>query len=69
MVRDADHVIVLSAGEIVEQGTPQELLNKQGWFAAFANATESEQTDAEETEQSDDEEEEIEEDYEEAEEK
>jgi len=69
MVRDADHVIVLSAGEIVEQGTPQELLNKQGWFAAFANSTESEQTDIEETEESDDEEEEIEEDYEEAKEK
>jgi ABC-type multidrug transport system fused ATPase/permease subunit len=69
MVRDADHVIVLSAGEIVEQGTPEELLNKQGWFAAFANSTESEQTESEETEESDDEEEEIEEDYEEAEEK
>jgi ABC-type multidrug transport system fused ATPase/permease subunit len=36
MVRDADHVIVLSGGEVVEEGTPEELLKNDGWFAAFA---------------------------------
>lgn len=36
MVRDADHVIVLSGGEVVEEGAPEELLKNDGWFAAFA---------------------------------
>jgi ATP-binding cassette subfamily B protein len=40
MVRDADHVIVLSEGMIVEEGTPAELLEQGGWFADFANAAE-----------------------------
>ena len=38
MVRDADHVIVLAAGEIVEEGSPEELIEKRGWFADFAHA-------------------------------
>ena len=38
MVRDADHVIVLDAGNIVEQGTPEALIAQGKWFAAFANA-------------------------------
>src|SRR5579859_3801294 len=38
MVRDADHVIVLHAGEILEQGSPHELINKDGWFTRFAHA-------------------------------
>jgi ATP-binding cassette, subfamily B, bacterial len=40
MVRDADHVIVLSQGKIAEEGTPQELAGKGGWFAKFAKAAE-----------------------------
>jgi ATP-binding cassette, subfamily B, bacterial len=40
MVRDADHVIVLLAGEVVEEGSPGELLEKGGWFTEFANAAE-----------------------------
>lgn len=40
MVRDADHVIVLSAGEVVEEGSPAALLEKGGWFADFAIAAE-----------------------------
>ncbi len=40
MVRDADHVIVLSQGKITEQGTPDELHAKGGWFAKFAKAAE-----------------------------
>jgi len=38
MVRDADHVIVLSQGKIAEQGTPNELIEKSGWFSKFAQA-------------------------------
>ncbi|HEY4875206.1 MAG TPA: ABC transporter ATP-binding protein [Puia sp.] len=36
MVRDADHVIVLEDGEIIEQGSPHELIQKGGWFAEFS---------------------------------
>ena len=39
MVRDADHVIVLSQGNINEQGTPEELNSKGGWFTKFASAS------------------------------
>jgi ABC-type multidrug transport system fused ATPase/permease subunit len=42
MVRDADHVIVLDAGEVVEEGSPSVLLEKGGWFADFAAAAEQE---------------------------
>ena len=38
MVKDADHVIVLSAGEVIEQGKPAQLIEKGGWFARFAHA-------------------------------
>ncbi len=40
MVRDADKVIVLSGGNILEQGSPEELASKGGWFAKFAAAAE-----------------------------
>ncbi|HEY8934678.1 MAG TPA: ABC transporter ATP-binding protein [Cyclobacteriaceae bacterium] len=66
MVRDADYVIVLSAGEIIEEGTPTELLHKDGWYATFAHSAENGKTEADDIEES--EEEEIEEDYEEEEE-
>jgi ATP-binding cassette subfamily B protein len=36
MVRDADHVIVLAHGEILEQGTPPQLMESGGWFAQLA---------------------------------
>ena len=36
MVRDADRVFVLSAGRIVEGGTPVVLVAAGGWFARFA---------------------------------
>jgi ABC-type multidrug transport system fused ATPase/permease subunit len=36
MVKDADHVIVLDNGRIVEQGTPDQLAAAGGWFAALA---------------------------------
>ena len=40
MVRDADHVIVLSEGSVLEQGSPAALLEKDGWFTRFARAAE-----------------------------
>ena len=40
MVRDADQVIVLAEGNIVETGSPAELLEKGGWFTRFAEAAE-----------------------------
>jgi len=36
MVRDADCVLVLDAGRIVEAGTPAALLSAGGWFARLA---------------------------------
>ncbi len=36
MVRDADYVVVLSDGKILEQGTTGELLKKNQWYADFA---------------------------------
>jgi ABC-type multidrug transport system fused ATPase/permease subunit len=38
MVKDADHVIILSNGEITGQGSPAELITKNEWFASFAKA-------------------------------
>jgi ABC-type transport system involved in cytochrome bd biosynthesis fused ATPase/permease subunit len=40
MVRDADHVIVLSEGSVLEEGSPAVLLEKDGWFTRFARAAE-----------------------------
>ena len=57
MVRDADHVIVLAAGEVVEEGSPAALLEKGGWFADFANAAADGETEngiIEEEEETDD---------------
>ncbi|MGN6291603.1 MAG: ABC transporter ATP-binding protein [Chitinophagaceae bacterium] len=50
MVKDADHVIVLEAGEVVEEGNPDELIEKGGWFADFAKAGEEEDEEYEEEE-------------------
>jgi ATP-binding cassette subfamily B protein len=36
MVRDADRVLVLEAGKVIEEGTPAELIAKGGWFATLA---------------------------------
>jgi ATP-binding cassette, subfamily B, bacterial len=43
MVRDADHVIVMSDGMVVDQGSPAELIAKEGWFADFAKSVEEDQ--------------------------
>jgi ATP-binding cassette subfamily B protein len=33
--READQVLVISGGRIVEHGTPHDLLAANGWFAAL----------------------------------
>lgn len=38
MVEQADHVIVLDQGVVVDQGSPADLLARGGWFARFAVA-------------------------------
>lgn len=38
MVRDADHVVVLDAGRVVEDGAPGALLASGGWFAQLASS-------------------------------
>jgi ABC-type multidrug transport system fused ATPase/permease subunit len=44
MVRDADQVIVLAEGKVVESGSPAELLEKGGWFSLFAASAEQGQS-------------------------
>jgi len=62
MVRDADHVIVLSDGAVLEEGSPAELIEKGGWFAEFAHTMEEvEEGEIEEDNQNDEKEEEDEE--------
>lgn len=52
MVRDADHIIVLSEGQVLEEGSPAALLENGGWFADFAGSAEE---DIEEEEAGDEE--------------
>ncbi|MBL8188761.1 MAG: ABC transporter ATP-binding protein [Acidobacteria bacterium] len=42
MVKDADHVIVLDAGQVIEEGAPDELIAAGGWFAQLAQGNEEE---------------------------
>ena len=42
MVRDADYVFVLSAGQVIEEGMPQQLAQAGGWFSNFAKAAHTE---------------------------
>jgi ABC-type multidrug transport system fused ATPase/permease subunit len=39
MVRDADYVIVLNDGKIVESGTPEKLMEQNGWFSEFSKTS------------------------------
>lgn len=54
MVKDADQVIVLEAGQVMDQGTPEELIARGGWFARFASGADEE--DENDDDESDDEE-------------
>jgi ATP-binding cassette, subfamily B, bacterial len=36
MVRDADHVIVLEEGRVIENGSPEALIAAGGWFSEFS---------------------------------
>jgi len=36
MVKDVDYVYVLDGGQVLEEGTPEELMKRPGWFADFA---------------------------------
>lgn len=65
MVECADHVVLLEAGRVIDQGTPAELVERNEWFAAFA---ESGGGSADEDEDEDDEDEDDEEDADEVEE-
>lgn len=38
MVKDADRVVVLEAGRVVDAGTPDELIARGGWFTHFAQS-------------------------------
>jgi ABC-type multidrug transport system fused ATPase/permease subunit len=59
MVRDADHVVVLADGKVIEEGSPDRLISETGWFADFAKAAdeyaEEDQESAAEDEQANDE--------------
>lgn len=46
MVRDADRVVVLEAGRVVDIGAPEELIARGGWFARFARSGAGRETDA-----------------------
>jgi ATP-binding cassette subfamily B protein len=52
MVKDVDYVYVLDAGQVMEEGTPEELIAASGWFAKFAASgggeDETEDADSEE---------------------
>ena len=37
-IRDADLILVMNEGDIVEQGTHKELLNKKGFYASLYNS-------------------------------
>ena len=58
MVKDADHIIVLDAGQVTEEGSPAALVEKGGWFADFTNAGADEEEYEDEQEEENEEEEE-----------
>jgi len=47
MIRDADQVLVLADGQVLEAGTPDELIARNGWFTRFANAQNDPEPEAE----------------------
>jgi ATP-binding cassette subfamily B protein len=55
MVKDADHVVVLDEGRVAEEGTPEALIARGGWFTEFANSGEDEAGSEEDEEEDGDE--------------
>lgn len=51
MVRDADHIIVLDEGKVIESGKPASLIASGGWFSDFSKTTKEEYNVAEESEE------------------
>jgi ATP-binding cassette, subfamily B, bacterial len=51
MVRDADYVIVLEEGKVIESGTPPALIAKGGWFSDFSKNTQGAMDDSAENDQ------------------
>jgi ABC-type multidrug transport system fused ATPase/permease subunit len=49
MVRNADYVYVLRDGEVIEEGTPGDLIGRNGWFTGFATAAEEDTGTGEES--------------------
>jgi ABC-type multidrug transport system fused ATPase/permease subunit len=44
MIKDADHVIVLEQGRVLEEGSPEELTQAGGWFSQLAAQAKEERT-------------------------
>jgi ATP-binding cassette, subfamily B, bacterial len=51
MVRDADHIIVLDDGKVVESGKPASLIASGGWFSDFSKTTKEDFEVSEESEE------------------
>jgi ABC-type multidrug transport system ATPase subunit len=52
MVRDVDYVYVLDAGQVTEEGTPEQLIAAGGWFAGFSTGgLDGEDADSEQAEE------------------
>jgi ATP-binding cassette, subfamily B, bacterial len=49
MVRDADYVVVLDEGKVIESGRPAALISSGGWFSEFSKNTKEEYEVSEET--------------------
>lgn len=47
MIKDADHVIVLEQGRVLEEGSPDELTQAGGWFSQLAAQAKEERTSQE----------------------
>ena len=57
MVRDVDYVYVLDAGQVTEEGTPEQLVAAGGWFAGFSTGgLDGEDADSEQAEHSEEDE-------------
>jgi ATP-binding cassette subfamily B protein len=51
MVRDADYIVVLDEGKVIESGKPASLIASGGWFSDFSKTTKEDYEVSEETEE------------------